>query len=233
MPLVMDLISKENVHDFHKAFVDGVVSLPRTKAGDIGLIQSTFDAVGMPIVRYVYTRLMQEGQHNDTGKLGTYPYMSTMSVHTILSEEGVWHEGTKGRSIRLATDIARILVRSGIGHYVRAGHTWYLRPFDESKVEYHSSYEKKVMVVDARVEKRIEQEADQPVTSSFELRTFKAPEGVDSDEYTQFLVQFIPAALKIQDERDTAIALIAEMTAQADDSKWKSLGTQIEELLNS
>jgi hypothetical protein len=241
MPEIMDLISKENVHSLHDAFVEGILELPRTKAGDVGLTQITFDAVGVPIVSYVYTRLLASADKNTTGTLGTYPYVTNKSIHSILHDEGVFHSQKK-TSVRLASDITRILSMSGIGHYVRAGHTWYLRPWDEEKVEYFSSYEKKIMLVDASVEKRIDEEADKEVKSSYDLRTFKAPEGSDPKEYIEFLTRFIPAALAIQTERNEALLQIQMLEAdlqQASEAEakaklsgeWVSVGDQIKELL--
>jgi len=240
MPQVMDVISKENVHSLHDAFVEGVLKLPRTKAGDLGLTQTTFRTVGVPIVRYVYTRLMASAVPNTTGSLGTYPHVSTQSVHAILFDEGVFHGKQKNRSTRLAADVARILSMSGIGHYVRSGGIWYLRPFDESKVEYFSSYDKKVMVVDARTEKRIEDEADKPVEIRYDLRTFKVPEGNNPDDYFDFITNFIPAAIQVQKERDEfrvnldeANSLIMEMKQTIEEQAWRSVGSQIRDMLDS
>lgn len=240
-----DQLTKESVHSLHDAFVAGVLELPRTPAGDIGLSQKTYDAVGLPIIRWVHSRLMQSAVDNDTGKLGSYPFITKEGVYAIMAEEGVTKARNPKASPRLSTDVARILNMSGIGRWDRKSHTWYLRPWDETKVEYYSSYDKKIMKVTAADLKREQAEANQPVKVTRDLRKIKLPKKGTPEDIMLFIENFVPAALAVQAERDAMQAhnkhLIEKLEAEekaaqdavveAEANEWKGVGKKITDLL--
>ncbi len=242
MTTLADQLTKESVHSLHDAFVSGVLSLPRTPAGDVGLSAKTYEAVGVPIVRWVHQRLMLSAKPNDTGKLGSYPFYTTVGVYHIMADEGVTKANNPHSSPRLATDVARILAMSGVGRWDKKTHTWFLRPWDETKVEYYSSYDKKIMKVSAQDAKREKAEANKPVKVTRDLRKIKLPKKGTPAVIMEFIENFVPAALAVQAERDALgvhnkhlIERIEEVenqaAADAEATEWKGVGKKITDLL--
>ncbi len=242
MPSLADALSKENVHRLHEAFVNGVLELPETPKGDVGLTQKTFDQVGIPILRYMHYRLMRDAKPNPGELHPEYPYRSPASLGMIMKEEGIEGPDKRNGNPRLIGDAARILQQSGIALHDQRGRTggyWYLKPWDEERVEYFA--QSHTVKIDPTTEKRIEEEANTPVNSKIDLRSIKRPDA-SPDSVMEFIERFVPAALKVQDKYEmvhadlqTALNRIAELEAQlevkGEEEQWKGVGSKLDDLL--
>lgn len=242
MPSLADALSKESVHQLHQAFVDGVLELPETPKGDIGLTQKTFDQVGIPILRYMHYRLMRDAKSNPGELHPEFPYRSTASLGEIMKEEGIEGPEKRHGNPRLIGDAARILQQSGIALHDqrgRIGGYWYLKPWDEEKVEYFA--QSHTVKIDPKVEKRIEEESGTPVNSKIDLRSIKRPDP-DPKSVMEFIERFVPAALKVQDKYEVvhadlqaALERIADLEAQLeveeDKEQWRGVGSKLDNLL--
>lgn len=239
MPTLADSLNKKSVHRLHEAFQNGVLELEPTDSGDIGLHKQSFEKVGIPIIRWVHYRLMSGARPNPDKEFG-FPYRSEVTVSQIFDEEGIEREGDKykRRHPRLLGDITRIMQRSGIA--LHRGKYWYLKPWDESQVEYYSYGQR--LTVDEKTEKRVEEESDQPVNSKIDLRSIQVPDEITPETIMNFVERFVPAALKVQDkyelvhkdlqEAHQAIAnLEAELEGKAEKEEWQGVGSKISDLL--
>jgi hypothetical protein len=226
--LMEDHLTKETVHHLHEKFLEGVLELPRTKAGDIGFNSQTFQQVGVPIVRFVHAKLWNLARPNQTGQLIDYPMVVEGSVNAILDNEGISHTKRKSKSTKLAGDVTRLLQTSGIAVYRRP--KWYLKPFNEDRVEW-VTHEQWAAQKDHKVEKRIEEFSDLPVNSKIDLRSIQRPKEFTPDEVAAFIERFVPAALKIQDQLEEVLQQIADaQQAELEQKEWQGLGSKMDKV---
>ncbi len=225
MPEVMDIISKETVHHLHDKFVEGILVLEenRGKSKGLGITTQTFDTAAEPILKYVHQQLMASSTINNSSILSDYPRISKIKVSTILKSDRV-------ADVRLIGDVTRFLQYAGVARFHSKDASWYLRDWAFANVAYIGTSAWASIRPDHRVEKRIEEEKDTPVTSSYNLRGFTPP-GSDPKAILSFIEKFIPAALAVQDERDQAL-LSLQAIATDEEDEWKGIGAKIEDLLS-
>lgn len=231
MSEMADVITKESVHRLHNAFIEGVLELDRTKAGDLKLNRKSWQAVGEPIARYIHTKLWESSKPNKTGKFIDYPRVSDVSINGMLREEGIEHTG-KHSTVTLGTDVGRVLQQAGIALYRRP--LWYLKPYNSERVQWYSTHDV-YSKTDERQEKRIEEEAknsEATLTSRIDLRSIQRPKDFTAEEVAAFIERFVPAALKLQEEYETLAAQVAVLAEAArEKDEWKGVVDAIEEAM--
>lgn len=228
--MLQDNLTKESVHRIHEAFMEGVLEIDRTKAGDLKFNKRSFERVGVPVARFVHAKLWESGRDNNTGKFIDFPRVTDVSLDGVLSKEGVTHKN--GGRATLGSDIARVLQHAGIALYRRP--LWYLKPFNEDKVEW-ATHADVATKNDPKVEKRIEEFLDMPVTTTIDLRSIKRPEVYTPESVAEFVEKFVPAALKVQDLLVEALQTLADHVGKEEEKKakaWEGVGSKIEEALN-
>lgn len=227
MAELADHLTKESVHALHDAFIEGVLTLERTPKGSIGLNSRTFEEVGEPIVRFAHARLWEQARPNKDPRLSEYSHYSRANLVAILTAAGVSDTGT-GKAYRLGGDIGRVLSGSGLAKYIEG--KWYLRPWNSDRLQWVVRHTK----IDPATEQRIEEEADKPVESRTDLKTVKLPANTP-ESILEFVERFVPAALKVQAQRDSARDMARKYHAELVDAQAQieRLKAQLEEAAES
>lgn len=228
MPQLDEVLTKASVEGLHKKFLEGVDYLPRTERGDFGLSSQTFDEVGEVICEFVHRRMWDNSvPASPEYRASGYMRRSRVTPFSVLFQAGAI-KSSDLKNPRLSADIARVLTRSGLLRKIKGTNAFVLRPWNPASLQYVSAYRKP----DPKEDKRIAEEADKPVRSITDLRVIKMPDSPTPDAILAFIERFVPAALKIQAERDDLKAqLEAEAQKAEEASLWSKASDRIGELL--
>lgn len=241
MSQMADVITKESVHRLHNAFIEGVLQLERTKAGDIKLNRKTFPEVGEPIVRFIHTKLWENSKPNSTGRFVDFSRVTAKSVNAILVEEGVQHTSSRDKNghdktVSLGGDVSRVMQNAGIALYRRP--YWFLKPYSSERVQWWSA-DQGLIKVDYRDEKRMEEEAEKSestLNSRIDLRQIQRPKEFTPEAVADFIERFVPAALRVQESYEKLqgihAAVLDELNQKATEDEWKSVADVIDQVLS-
>lgn len=228
MPQLDELLTSSSVKSLHEKFVEGVSYLPRSDKGDFGLTKKTYSEVGEAICEYVHRRLWDSSAPAGSSAVAKgFLRRSSKTPYDVLIQAGVIRDGDF-RHPRLSHDITRILTKAGLMARIPGSNNYLLRPWNPESLRYVSGYKAKI---DPREEKRIEAEADKPVRSITDLRVIKMPDSPTPDAILEFIERFVPAALKIQEERDKLQAQLEAEAQKAEQGAWNKASDRIHELL--
>lgn len=239
MTTLEESLTSESVTALYDAFKAGLLKVESPENGNLHLNRPRFAEVGPSLLRYVHQRMLSTAKLDPHPPDHLFPYRASITLTDIVRSE--FPEDTpREKYSGLVGEIGRLLKANRMAHIVPGpGGIWvgHHIPSDED-MKYMPSTGKR----DHKVEKRIEEEADKPVSKRTDLRAIKLPSG-DPESVMEFVERFVPAALKVQDEnkalKDEVLelkALLAETIEAAEkleeNGKWSGTADRIKDLMS-
>lgn len=220
MPELRELINAKNIERLREEAVSAVSLLPDTaryKNGGHGggrkyIIPATADGeeVGEPIARYVHTEMLRRSEAGDS----KYPFHYRGFLTSLLDDLGLTKGMGEADRHAFTQSIRRVLERSGWGRMI-SRHRWGLhyaeKPFRTTKGAKDDGLTRKDVVV---MDKRVAEESDKPVKSSFGLGNIRVPDSGTKEDLVDFVRKVKGAYDALAKKYEQATAEVEELREQ-------------------
>jgi hypothetical protein len=236
-----DHLTSESVKALHAAWKEGIEYLQSEKRSTLGFSRESYELVGEPMLRYVHSKLLLGAKWDPKAPDKEIPFKSRTSITQVIRDEiGVASEPAQ-RYIHnpLVGDISRHLKYAGLAYVGNGKQGVWVKPWTNETVPYVHSHVRVKVVPDPREEARIAAEANKPVNSKIDLRSFKVPDP-DPEKVLDFIQRFVPAALKVQDRLVAVQAEVDDLRDQIDqlrvtqtNKQWEEVTKALQEQLKS